>query len=133
MRRSRMVALSLVLAGVGVGCYKFIGFPNYGRPIVIAVVIQKSEKGTCTTHTSPQWQPVRQGEDFIWDVVAGDKCADPSEVTIQFEKSDAVRITPSKKNPHQIGGHAAGVCGRYKYSVLIKNRTTEDPEIEIWP
>jgi hypothetical protein len=132
MRRLRVVVLSLVLASVGASCYKFIGFPSYGKPIVIAVVIQ-TEKGNCITHTSPQWQPVRRGETFKWHIVAEDTCAKPPDVTFQFEKSDAVKVTDIKDNPRQKQGEAIGVCGRYKYKVLIKNKVVEDPEIEIWP
>jgi hypothetical protein len=135
MRRSRVVVLSLVLAGVGAGCYKIVGFPcvPYNKPLVIAVIIQKNDKGTCTTRTSPQWQPIKRGDTFIWDVVAADPCAAPKDVHFVFQNSEAVRVTESEGNPRHKEGKAVGVCGHYKYSVLIKTTPTEDPEIEIWP
>jgi hypothetical protein len=135
MRRSIVVVLSLVLASVGVGCYKFIGFPNYGRPIIIAVVIHKG-KGTCTTHTSPQWQPVRRGDKIIWDPALADPCPPPNDVKIQFKDSGVVRFTDSsevKASSGQKEGEVVGACGRYKYSVLLNGKVVEDPEIEIWP
>ncbi len=127
MQRSRVVVLGLALATVSAGCYKIMGFPNYGKPIYLAVVVHKGTgRDKCTTRTIPQYQPVRQNDDLVWEVV-GDSCG---EVTIKFDDPRGVQVDNNSK-PKK--GKAIGPCGRYKYSVLIGKDKVEDPEIDIWP
>jgi hypothetical protein len=130
MRNWRLAVLSLSLLS---GCDRFrqpLCVPPAGQPIRLAIVV-KNAAGKCTTETFPQCQHARRKDVLVWSIVDASKAC--NKVTLQFATGVEVIQFDQGKDPNTIKGTVTGKKGKYKYSVLVDGKATEDPEIEIWP